>query len=229
MDLHEYLKNPFKVWEPVCDEFCNAQNTTGKIVRNNHGIFVSKGHLSSGFIEFDSSKPYMLFNEDNNQFSGCFKSGNYMCNPDTCYVLVEKEPSRELIAAALDGRDIDHEIACFEEKLAKEAGLVVVYGYSDDIAVFVGAINDEVSCYDGGEIYIDKSGIMQEPDLLNSCNGCPYFQKAKEDGKLIKAVWGNNGISWTYETTIPHSTFEIMEDGEVYCRGIVFKLSDLES
>lgn len=226
MDLHEYLKNPFKVWEPVCDEFCNAQNTTGKIVRNNHGIFVSKGHLPSGFIEFDSSKPYMLFNEENNQFSGCFKSGNYMCNPDTCDVLVEKEPSRELLAAALTGRDIGQEIECFEEKLAKEAGLVVVYGYSDDLVEFRGAICNETGCYRGEKILLNAKGLFEDPD--NDCDNCPYLQKAKEEMKVIKAVWGKDGISWTYETTIPHSTFDIMEDGEVYCRGIVFDVADLE-
>ena len=45
----------------------------------------------------------------------------------------------------------------------------------------------------------------------------------------MKAVWGEEGYSWTYETAIPHATFEILEDEEKYCRGIVFDIKDLAS
>jgi hypothetical protein len=40
-------------------------------------------------------------------------------------------------------------------------------------------------------------------------------------------VWGKDDTSWSYETDIPHATFDVLEDGEVYCRGIVFALADL--
>ena len=33
--------------------------------------------------------------------------------------------------------------------------------------------------------------------------------------------------AWTYMTDIPHATFDVMDDGELYCRGIVFALADL--
>ena len=36
-----------------------------------------------------------------------------------------------------------------------------------------------------------------------------------------------SNVSWSYLTDIPHKTFDIMEDGEIYCRGIVFSLDDL--
>lgn len=84
-------------------------------------------------------------------------------------------------AKMLDGREIGCEITPEEERQAKELGYVVVFGYSDDNAEFRGAIDDEVGCYDGGEIFIDKEGIFGDCD-------CKYARKAKENAKVIEAV-----------------------------------------
>lgn len=46
--------------------------------------------------------------------------------------------------------------------------------------------------------------------------------------KQIEAIWGKDGISWQYKTDIPHATFNVMEDDEVYCIGIVFDIKELE-
>ena len=46
-------------------------------------------------------------------------------------------------------------------------------------------------------------------------------------GKKITAVWDTDGYSWIYQTDIPHATFEIVEDGAPYCRGIIFALADV--
>jgi hypothetical protein len=127
-------------------------------------------------------------------------------------------------AEMLNGREAGMEIASAEENRAKELGFVVVYGYSDDIAEFTGAISNVVGCYDGSEIYLDKNGIFEECE-----EECKYSQAAKKKCKVIEAVWGKDGYSWTYNTDIPHSTFDIMEDGEKYCRGIVFEAKSLES
>lgn len=53
---------------------------------------------------------------------------------------------------------------------------------------------------------------------------------AREHGKAahINAHWCKEpGCCWTYETELPHATFNVMEDGETYCRGIVIALSDV--
>jgi hypothetical protein len=128
-------------------------------------------------------------------------------------------------AKMLDGREYGKEIIPGEEKNAKALGFVVVFGASDDLAEFVGAINDEVGCNDGGYIYLDKNGIFEDCD----CE-CKYSKQAKEKCKVIEAIWcGEVDYSWTYRTDIPHATFDIMEDGEKYCRGIVFELKSLEA
>ncbi|KZL88683.1 hypothetical protein [Clostridium magnum] len=124
-------------------------------------------------------------------------------------------------ANLLSGRQYGKEITKEEEQLAKEFGFVVVFGYSDDVVIFEGAISDEAGCYEGREIYIDSNGIFEGCE----CE-CKYSILAKEKAKAIEAIWGKE-YSWEYKTSIPHETFEIFEDGEKYCRGIVFDIKDL--
>lgn len=54
------------------------------------------------------------------------------------------------LAALLNGREYRKEMSRDEEQVAKAAGLVVVFGASDDLMELRGAISDEVGCYDGG-------------------------------------------------------------------------------
>lgn len=133
---------------------------------------------------------------------------------------------KEELAAKLTGREYGEEITEQECKEAKKEGLVVVFGYSDDNAEFRGAIHDEVGAYDDTFIPVTKEGILQ-----NECEDedCPYFAKLEEKATKIHAIYDEEGYSWIYKTDIPHATFDIMEDGEKYCRGIVFALSDTEA
>jgi hypothetical protein len=113
---------------------------------------------------------------------------------------------------------------------AKDNGLVIVYGASDDLIEFDGAIYDEAGASDRGEIQIDKLGVL------------PSFEQIKEDGdmndlkkwfareekaKVITCHWAEDGYSWTYSTDIPHATFDIIDEGETYCRGMVIDINDL--
>jgi hypothetical protein len=128
-------------------------------------------------------------------------------------------------AKRLDGRSVGCELTRANSKLAEELGFVVVYGGSDDLMEFGGAIRDEVDCYEGGEAFIDSNGLFKECD-----DNCTYSKKAKGECALIVALWCSDGdYSWTYYTDIPHATFEILEDDEPYCRGIVFDLKNLQA
>ena len=144
--------------------------------------------------------------------------------------------TKEELSVILDGRERGKEISKEEQKAAKESGLVVVFGASDDLMEFDGAIYNEVSCYEGGFAYLDENGLLE-----NECDNddCPHFEKIKEKSKKIEAIWcegiedgdwddNHVPISWTYKTDIPHSTFRILEDDETYCIGIVFSINDLK-
>lgn len=127
-------------------------------------------------------------------------------------------------AGKLNGREYRREITKQEEIEAKELGYVVVFGYSDDNIEFRGAINDEFGCYDGGIVYLDKNGIINECECQ-----CKYYKKALENARLIEAVWcrNNKSFTWEYDTDISHATFEIYDYDDKYCLGIVFDIKSL--
>lgn len=110
--------------------------------------------------------------------------------------------NREELANLLNGRQYRQEITRKEEKIAKDNNLIVIFGASDDLCEIVGALNDEVDCYGGGASYT-------------------YFNAP------INIEWNKDGYSWVYETSLPHSTFEIFEDEEKYCRGIVIDMLEV--
>lgn len=130
------------------------------------------------------------------------------------------------LAALLNGREMGIEISKVEAAQAMADGLVVVFGASDDNMELRGAICDEVGCYEGGTAYLTPKGL-----LTNDCEDdqCPHFAKLKEKAATVNAGWcEEDGYSWTYATAIPHETFDIFEDGEKFCRGIVFALADVK-
>ncbi len=137
--------------------------------------------------------------------------------------------TKELLAARLTGRGIGEEIAAVEEQQAKKAGLVVVFGASDDLMEFRGAISDEIGAWNGAQAQIDKEGLLPERDSIDDDDELEkYFARKRGRLKSIDALWCKEpNYSWTFKTDIPHATFEIVEDGEPYCRGIVFALTDV--
>jgi hypothetical protein len=135
--------------------------------------------------------------------------------------------TKEELAARLNGRQYGHEITEAESIEARSARLVVVFGYSDDNTEFIGAFHDEVPSWDETEIYVSKSGVLPKHDKEDcSCDFCGY-EEAKSKCELITARLASGPYVW--ETKIPHATFEIMEDGDVYCRGIVFSIDDIRA
>lgn len=131
---------------------------------------------------------------------------------------------RDEIAAELDGSEYPLRVSKELQARAKEAGVVIVYGASDDLMEIDGVMTDEIGCNDGGTAYITPLGIVE-----NECSDsdCPYFESQKDSAATIDAVWNIDGYSWMYKTKIPHVTFEVVEAGEKYCRGIVFDLDDI--
>lgn len=134
--------------------------------------------------------------------------------------------TKELLAKTLNGREYRQEISLEEIKLAEQHGLVVVFGASDDLCEFEGAICEEIGCWEGANIYFNKEG-SNFTDENGEAPLTSMKNKEAPEANLITAIWGEEGYSWTYETEIPHSTFDVMEEGEKYCRGIVFDKKDL--
>ena len=119
-------------------------------------------------------------------------------------------------AKLIDGREYLHELFEQESGLAASDGIVIVFAYSDDNLEFRGAIVDEVSCYDGCSVFVNQDGLSGD---------CPHSVK-------IEAIDSNdphnNTDHWIITSAVNHETFLIMEDGDVFCRGIVFSMKDIK-
>lgn len=135
--------------------------------------------------------------------------------------------TKELLAIALSGCEYGSEITKAEEAVAKAAGLLVIFGASDDLMEFRGAVHDErgapcVALIDARGLLPFREDIQHDDDALKD-----YFARAPLV-RSVDAQWcKEDGYSWTFRTDVPHAPFEIVEDGEPYCRGIVIDLADL--
>jgi hypothetical protein len=132
------------------------------------------------------------------------------------------------LAAQLNGIQYPVRIPKTLTDAAKAAGLVIVYGASDDLMEFEGAIYDEVGACNGTEVCIDARGLLPNRDSIEDDDELKDYFAREPGAKPIEAIWcKEDDYSWTYKTSIPHETFVVLEDGcPPYCRGIVFALSE---
>lgn len=135
-------------------------------------------------------------------------------------------------AARLTGREYLSEITKEEKAIAKAAGLVVMFGCSDDNVDICGAVDGEAYGIDGATVRMTPHGPLPDWDSLDKEDEDDveaYFVKKMAGFREIEAEWSPKdepSLSWRFKTEIPHATFDVMEDGEVFCRGIVFRLAD---
>jgi hypothetical protein len=129
-------------------------------------------------------------------------------------------------AALLNGREYKKEMTPEEIEAARKAGIVIVYGFSDDTTLIHGAIEESVSTVNGAQFYLTPTGLFEECP----CD-CKYSREAKQKAKALEAIWCKGPYVWHYETKIPHVTFEIIDnqpaDNLKFCQGIVFELKAL--
>ena len=139
--------------------------------------------------------------------------------------------TKESLAALLNGREYRNEITATEEADAKAAGLLVIFGASDDLTELRGALHDEAGAWGGATHRIDAKGFVPDWDSIDhdSEDECADYFARKGGGFRVDAKWSEGDYSWVIETSAPHATFDIVEDGEKYCRGIVIDLADLGS
>lgn len=141
--------------------------------------------------------------------------------------------NKKELAELLDGCEYGSEISDDLAEEAKDSGLVVVFCASDDLALFAGAIDDEIGAWNGTVAQIIKSfdGVLfiDEDDI----------EEWEEEGReippiaqvLIEREPEDDGVfiaPWRCSTLFPYEPFNVMEDGELYCIGIVFDLSEIK-
>lgn len=136
-------------------------------------------------------------------------------------------------ARDLDGQEYPFHIDRQTREAMVAQGVLIAYGASDDLLEFDGVWRDEVSAYRGAQCWIRKDG-KGVVDRSVYCE-CEYGKRAyKEDGGGVRvaAKWNDNGRgpAWTVIVEgVPHETFMINDDGEPFCRAVVFFAEDCKT
>lgn len=113
---------------------------------------------------------------------------------------------------------------------AKASGLVVISGSSDDNLSLEGALSDEIGCYGGGTVHLDRGGFVpcwEHLDKKHEHTVRTWIAR-RDRCTEIQARWiKEEPYAWTLETDVPHADFDVWEEGEKWCRAIVVDLADL--
>jgi hypothetical protein len=140
--------------------------------------------------------------------------------------------SKEELAQQLDRSEYPFRVSKELAAAAKAAGLLIVYGASDDLMEFDGVFRDDVGAWDGTTAKIDAEGVF--PNWYDFCHteeGEAAYEKyflRKPKAREITARWADEGYSFTFDIPgVPYATFDVVEEGDNYCRGIVFSVADL--
>lgn len=135
--------------------------------------------------------------------------------------------TKEVLAEKLEGVQYPLTITSELREVIADSNLVIVYGASDDLIEFDGSIYEEMSAWEGATVYVLTDGSVikdynyEERIALASGNELEELKKAQK----IQAIWGEEGISFQYKTKIPHAVFNVLEDKDIYCKGIVFDMN----
>ncbi len=139
---------------------------------------------------------------------------------------------REFVKVALTGREYGWELSKDEKALAKQHGIVIAYGDSDDLLEFRGAVDGELSAYGGSTAHIVNGKLYEAPDEDEAATLQRFGVNV--DKQLLSAITVNAewcpkdlNCSWRISVNREHATFDVMEDGELFCRGVVFKLAEM--
>jgi len=140
-------------------------------------------------------------------------------------------------AEKLDGREYLNELTEEEEKEALQDNVLIVYGYSDDDLELRGIIDDEIGAWNGTSIYIGRKNnkltwrfIQKENDYMDHDDEEEYdLTGFKKCGTIIAEFAPINEkeevyATWSITTDMKHEKFNIMEDGELFCSGVVISL-----
>jgi hypothetical protein len=147
--------------------------------------------------------------------------------------------TRTELAMKLTGRKYGDEMTDEEEQLAKDNGLIVIFGQSDDLIEFRGVIYDEISAWDGTDFIIATPGtkipVDEDEETYRKAKALEPISISEDSStnkNRFKAEWcpSDEDCSWRITTDLPNTTFQIMnEDDEnhVYCYGVVIEVKDL--
>lgn len=140
----------------------------------------------------------------------------------------------EQIKNICDGIEYSRDIPEEAKQLAKENGIVIIVGGSDDLMYAYGA-NSHLADYcehsegwDGCDLakYASNKKLRNEAEQL----GLKIFWCGEivKTGEKIEnySIKENGAFSYKVKNEIEHLDFKVLDDAKVYCTGIIIKLPD---
>lgn len=119
----------------------------------------------------------------------------------------------------------------------KEDGVVVAYGYSDDLFELDGALYEEYDVYGNHTLYwfdgkfVDSMDVDELLKLVDDNLPMLYDTIAnllKMEGKPYVKITCPSDVQFAYKTSFPCEYFNIYNDDELYCKGFIFMLDSLK-
>lgn len=140
----------------------------------------------------------------------------------------------EQIKSICDGIEYSRDIPFEAQKLAKENGIVVIVGGSDDLMYAYGAESfltdycEHSEGWDGCDLSKHASDIQLKKEAKQLGLKIFWCGKIHETGETIEDYDMDESGSFSYKVNegIEHLDFKVMKDGEVYCTGIIIKLPE---
>ena len=140
------------------------------------------------------------------------------------------------MAEMLNGRNYGYEITEEQEEIAKDAGLVIVFSYTDDWIELRWAINDYGISPNNKIFFIDKKDKEIIKNLEHYTAGKnnlfktiakEYFEKnCIELEMMTKRDW-EYFLNYKLKSNTEVATFDIMEGWKKICEWIIFNINDL--
>lgn len=140
---------------------------------------------------------------------------------------LEKMDNKTSFAKMLNGRQKNEEMSMIDNEVAENLGLVVVFGWSDDLIEFRGNVAGEYGTWKSASVWIsNKLEITQDIDKAISWR----YEKHQIDAIWCPVKDGESEpyASWFIDCeSLNTASFDIMDGDKLYCRGIVFDYEDL--
>ncbi len=115
--------------------------------------------------------------------------------------------------------------------MAKDAGIVIAFGASDDLCEFVGAWYDEVAVYEYSEIPISNDGVLKSD--CDSDDACPYFKRIAAAAPKLSIKFTNSTpnclLNWLLDLPddIMHEKAILTEDDKPFTQALIFFTEDI--
>jgi len=140
----------------------------------------------------------------------------------------------EQIKLICDGIEYSRDIPEEAKKLAKENGVVVIVGGSDDLMYAYGAESyltdyfEHDEGWDGCDLAKDASDKQLKKEAKQLGLKIFWCGIIESTGEKIEgySTLESGAFSYKVADNIEHINFKVMEDEDVYCTGIIIKLPD---